>query len=68
MISFLGAIKLGFQRYSDFDGRSTRAEYWWWLLFAFLVNIALTLIDMSIGTYNREAQEGLLMHYLRLPR
>ena len=28
--------------------------------FAFLANIALAPIDMSIGTYNREAQEGLL--------
>ena len=60
MISFFGAIRLGFQRYSEFNGRSTRAEFWWWALFAILVRIALTLIDMSIGTFSQEANRGLL--------
>ena len=60
MISFFGAIRLGFQRYSDFNGRSTRAEFWWWALFAILGRIALTLIDMSIGTFSQEARRGLL--------
>ena len=59
MISFVGAIRLGFQRYSDFNGRSTRAEYWWWFLFVVLTGIALTLIDMSIGTFWWEAEWGL---------
>ena len=60
MISFLGAIRLGFQRYSDFNGRSTRAEYWGWVLFVLLTGIALTFIDISIGTFGWEAQGGLL--------
>ena len=60
MISFFGAIRLGFQRYSNFNGRSTRAEFWWWALFAILGRIALTLIDMSIGTFSQEARRGLL--------
>jgi uncharacterized membrane protein YhaH (DUF805 family) len=29
---FLKAVKLGYQRYFDFNGRSTRPEYWWWTL------------------------------------
>jgi len=33
MGSFLKAVKLGYQRYFDFNGRSTRPEYWWWTLF-----------------------------------
>ena len=33
MGSFLKAVKLGYQRYFDFNGRSTRPEYWWWNLF-----------------------------------
>ena len=28
MVDFGTAVKLGFQRYVDFSGRSTRAEYW----------------------------------------
>ena len=36
MVSFVGAISLGFQRYFDFGGRSSRSEYWWWWLFFLL--------------------------------
>jgi uncharacterized membrane protein YhaH (DUF805 family) len=66
MISFVGAIRLGFQRYSDFNARSILAEYWWWLLFVVLTGIASTLIDMSIGTFCWEAQEGLLSVLFKL--
>lgn len=31
-VSFVEAIKLGFKRYVDFDGRSSLSEYWWWQL------------------------------------
>ena len=43
MISFVGAVKLGFQRYFDFRGKSTPAEFWPWVLFGFLVSAVLTL-------------------------
>ena len=62
MISFVGAKRLGFQRYSDFNGRSTRAEYWCWFLFVMLTGIAFTLIDMSIGTFWWEAQGACLVY------
>ena len=48
MISFFGAIKLGFQRYSDFDGRSTRAEYWWWLLMWLVFWLIIPLIVLLL--------------------
>ena len=32
MVSFPQAIKLGFKHYFDFNGRTTRAEFWWWAL------------------------------------
>ena len=60
MVSLQNAIKLGFQQYSNFKGRSTRAEYWWWVLFVALASIALSLVDMAIGTYNHETQKGLV--------
>ncbi len=50
MISFTGAVKLGFQRYFDFSGRSTRAEFWWWILFGFLATVVLTIVDNILGT------------------
>ena len=45
MVELGTAIKLGFQRYIDFTGRSTRAEFWWWLLFLVVANIALLVAD-----------------------
>jgi len=51
MISFSDAIKLGFMRYSDFRGRSTPAEFWWWLLFSVPVLLVFIVIDISVGTY-----------------
>ena len=50
MVSFPNAIKFGFQRYFDFSGRSTRAEYWWWLLFGFIANSILIIVDNIAGT------------------
>lgn len=35
--TFGGAIKRGFQNYANFTGRATVAEYWYWILFEFLV-------------------------------
>ena len=51
MISFPDAIKLGFLRAFDFKGRSTRAEYWWWVLFLLLAYLVLFGIDAMIGTF-----------------
>ncbi len=60
MVSFPSAIKLGFQRYFEFSGRSTRAEYWWWGLFVIIAGSVLTGVDLGIGTYDVEADSGLL--------
>ena len=45
MTSFPDAIRLGFQHYFDFRSRSTRAEYWWWVLFTVLVNIIFRVVE-----------------------
>ena len=39
MVSFGGAIIRGFSNYFNFSGRATRAECWWWVLFAFLIGL-----------------------------
>jgi len=48
-VGFAAAVKLGFQRYVDFSGRSSRAEFWWWSLFASLVSIVASIIDEAAG-------------------
>ena len=45
------AIASGFKRVVDFEGRSTRSEYWWWTLFVFLVNILTTIIDSGSSNH-----------------
>ncbi len=66
MVSFAGAISLGFQRYFDFSGRSSRSEFWWWGLFVFISSVVLTFADIGIGTHHEETQTGLLTTVFRL--
>ena len=39
MVSFGEAISRGFSNYFTFSGRATRAENWWWALFAALFGL-----------------------------
>ena len=34
MVSFGEAISRGFRNYFNFNGRATKAEFWWWFLFS----------------------------------
>lgn len=51
-VTFVDAIKMALQQnYCNFDGRSSRSEYWWFSLFTFILNGALSLIfgDGTLG-------------------
>ena len=41
---FLWAIQQCFRKYFDFSGRARRAEYWYFMLFQFLLNMALLML------------------------
>lgn len=45
-VSFGEAIRLFFVNYANFDGRSTRSEYWWAFLFNFLVGLGVGWIPV----------------------
>jgi len=60
MVDFGTGVKLGFQRYVDCKGRSTRAEYWWWALFTSAVALILIPIDIISGTHSLLWGMGLL--------
>jgi uncharacterized membrane protein YhaH (DUF805 family) len=49
-MDFAGAIAAGFKNYANFRGRATRPEYWWFILFAFLVSIVASVIDGALGS------------------
>lgn len=40
-VGFFQAFKLFFTHYVDFEGKSTRAAYWWWQLWEFLFGLIL---------------------------
>jgi uncharacterized membrane protein YhaH (DUF805 family) len=46
-------------KYATFEGRARRKEYWFFALFNFLAIVALTVVDMAVGTFNEKAEIGL---------
>ena len=48
-MNFQTAIRSGFQNYTNFNGRASRAEYWWWALFTVILSILLSFISDSLG-------------------
>jgi uncharacterized membrane protein YhaH (DUF805 family) len=55
---FVDAIKKGFRGYVVWNARSTRAEYWWWSLFAVIVAIVASVIDSAIFSTNMMSGVG----------
>lgn len=47
--TFVGALKDGFARYVDFKSRSTRPQFWWWMLWSVLIGIVAAILDASLG-------------------
>jgi len=49
MVGFGEAVKMFFRRYTDFQGRSSRSEYWWMGLFNFLVIMLCVILMVVLG-------------------
>lgn len=64
-VSFSEAIKMGFDKYALFSGRSSRSEFWWWMLFVWLVGLAGGILDTIFGT--KEIFGGIMSLALLLP-
>jgi len=47
-MQFQDAILSGFRKYVTFSGRASRPEYWYWVLFAFLVAAVSGILDYAI--------------------
>jgi uncharacterized membrane protein YhaH (DUF805 family) len=43
-LSFTEAVQICFRKYADFAGRARRPEYWWWVLFVFLVDLVVNAL------------------------
>jgi uncharacterized membrane protein YhaH (DUF805 family) len=59
-MTFFDAIKTGFRKYAEFEGRATRAEFWWWTLFTTLVSAALNALSVPMYgvMYSRMLTDG----------
>jgi uncharacterized membrane protein YhaH (DUF805 family) len=66
-MEFGEAIASGFKKYVTFSGRAARAEYWYWILFAFIVAVmaslfdAFALPDAELSPVNAIVSLGLLL-------
>ena len=48
-VDFIDAVKLYFINYINFTGRASRSEFWWVVLFSFLLSIVTSVIDLLLG-------------------
>jgi uncharacterized membrane protein YhaH (DUF805 family) len=43
-MTFFDSIKTCFSKYAEFNGRASRSEFWWWVLFVFLASAAVSIL------------------------
>jgi len=48
------------KNYAGFSGRARRQEYWFFVLFNFIITLALIFVDAFIGTLNPQTGMGVL--------
>ena len=63
----MGALKDGFARYVDFRTRSTRAQFWWWVVWSVVLGFAASIVDSLLGLSEVGAVNGLVSLVLFLP-
>jgi uncharacterized membrane protein YhaH (DUF805 family) len=57
---FLEAIKSGISNYVNFSGRAARWQFWYWVLFAFIVAVVANMIDAMMFSDFMESGTGLV--------
>ena len=67
-MQFMDAVKIAFTKYVDFRGVATRAEYWWFTLFVFLINVVALSFDMAIRQTDAAPFQSLMSFALFLPQ
>ncbi len=48
-MTFGNAVRSVFHQYAGFTGRARRSEYWYFVLFTFLVYVAAAVVDAVLG-------------------
>ena len=69
MVGFVDAVKMFFRRYTDFQGRSSRSEYWWaqlgLFIIGFIVGFGAGLLGGLMGSES-VAMAILIVFYLAI--
>jgi uncharacterized membrane protein YhaH (DUF805 family) len=50
-MSFGQAVSTCLSKYVAFSGRARRSEYWYWVLFVFLIGIVANVLDAVLGLH-----------------
>jgi uncharacterized membrane protein YhaH (DUF805 family) len=58
-VNFTQAIVSGFRNYANSSGRASRSEYWYWTLFAAIVDGVALLLDAGIFPDNTLGPVGI---------
>lgn len=48
-MTFMESVQTCFNKYADFNGRASRAECWWWILFCVIVGAVCSAISEWLG-------------------
>ena len=48
-MTFVEAIQSGFKYYVKFDGRASRSEFWWFVLFYVIVSVVVAVVGNMMG-------------------
>ncbi|MBE6477494.1 MAG: DUF805 domain-containing protein [Propionibacteriaceae bacterium] len=49
-MGFGQSIKTVYSKYATFSGRASRSEFWWFILFSFLVNLVFSVLNTIAHT------------------
>lgn len=68
-VSFSQAVRMAFDSYCRFQGRSSRSEYWWWVLFVAILSFGIGIVEGILGFSMTavQATSGILSLVLLLP-
>lgn len=47
-MSFVQSIQTCFSKFTTWEGRAGRAEYWWWILFTLIIYVVGVVIDVAL--------------------
>ena len=50
-MGFGQAVSTCFSKYATFSGRARRSEFWWWVLFTFILSAIASVLDNLLGLH-----------------